>query len=56
MDKTFETLIESINAQLNVLLKNGFKIHDAENLEYFISGVRYDSEDNLIKFDLLEEK
>ena len=54
MEKAFETLIESINSQLKVLRKNGYKIYDCENLECFISGIRYDSEDDLIKFDLEE--
>ncbi|MCT8978277.1 hypothetical protein N4T77_16945 [Clostridium sp. CX1] len=56
MNKAFETLIESINAQIFILLKNGYKIHDAENLEFFISEIRYDNQDNTIKFDLLEDK
>ena len=46
MDKAFKTLLESINAQCKLCKENGYKIHDAENLEYFISGIRYDSEDN----------
>lgn len=55
MDNGFKTLIESINSQISVLVKNGYTIHDAENLELFISGIRYDSEDDLIKFDLKEK-
>jgi hypothetical protein len=46
---SIKTLIESVKR------KNGYKIHDAENLECFISGIRYDSEDDLIKADFEEE-
>lgn len=56
MDIAFKTLIESVNSQLSILRKNGYKIHDSDNLECFISGIRYDSEDDLIKADFQEEK
>lgn len=54
-DKAFQTLIESINAQLEVLSENGYKIYDTENPEFFISNIRFDKEDNLIKFDTVED-
>jgi len=56
VDIAFKTLIESVNSQLSVLRKDGYRIHDAENLECFVSGIRYDSEDDLIKVDFEEEK
>lgn len=55
VNQAFKTLIESINSQLEVLNKNGYKIHDAQNLDVFIGGIRYDDEDDMIKVDFEEE-
>lgn len=54
-NKAFETIVELINSQLSVLDQKGYKIFDAENPEYFISKVRYDKEDDAIKFDTEEQ-
>ncbi|MCD2345777.1 MULTISPECIES: hypothetical protein [Clostridium] len=54
-NKAFETIIDLINNQLSVLGQNGYKIFDAENPEFFIQRVRYDSEDDTIKFDTEEQ-
>jgi hypothetical protein len=51
----FNTIIELINTQLEVLSNNGYKIYDAENLDCCISKIRYDREDDLIKADFIEE-
>lgn len=56
MNRTLEILIESINAQLFVLNQNGHAIYDADNSGYYISGIRYCSEDDKIKFDTVEDK
>lgn len=50
----FKILMEIVNAILAILNENGYKIYDAENTEYFISKVRYDKEDDKIKFDVEE--
>lgn len=54
-NKTFETITELINSQMKILNENGYPIHDAENLEFVISRIRYDKEDGLIKFDTTKE-
>ncbi|MDS1004973.1 hypothetical protein P9J83_15925 [Clostridium sporogenes] len=56
MDKAFKTILESINAQLNVLNKNGYAIYDLENPEYFISGVKYDSDNDEVVFKTTEDE
>lgn len=55
VNKAFEALIDLMNSQLSVLAQNGFKIFDAENPEYFLQKIRYDSEDDTIKFDTEEQ-
>lgn len=54
-DKAFETIIDLINNGLSVLGQNGYKIFDAENPDFFISKIRYDSEDDTIKFDTMQQ-
>lgn len=56
MDKAFKTLLESINAHIEVLLKNGYPLYDVDNLEYFICGLKYDSHIDEIVFETLEDK
>ncbi|APQ76170.1 hypothetical protein [Clostridium botulinum] len=56
MDNSFKTLIQSINAQLAVLNKNGYAIYDADNQEYFISSVKYDSDSDEVVFETIEDK
>lgn len=54
MNRTLAILIESINAQLFVLNQNGHAIFDADNRDYYISGIRYCSEDDKIIFETKE--
>ncbi|EPY2285853.1 hypothetical protein ACXAT6_003105 [Clostridium sporogenes] len=56
MDNSFKALIQSINAQLAVLNENGYSIYDADNPEYFISGVKYDSDSDEVVFETMEDK
>ncbi|WP_158644209.1 hypothetical protein [Clostridium botulinum] len=56
MDNSFKTLIQSINAQLAVLNENGYSIYDIDNSEYFISGVKYDSDSDEVVFETMEDK
>lgn len=50
-----ETIIKIINNLFDALLEYGYKLYDAENPGYFISRVRYDKEDDQLKFDTEEE-
>lgn len=52
----FKTMIESINAQLEVLNRNGYPLYDADNRDYFMSNIKYDSDSDQIIFETLEEK
>ncbi|NME95324.1 hypothetical protein HF847_04865 [Clostridium cochlearium] len=54
--KAFETMLESINAQIGVLVKNGYPIYDVENPEYFISGIRYDKDNDDVVFETMIDK
>ncbi|WP_163220757.1 hypothetical protein [Clostridium sporogenes] len=54
MDNSFKTLIESINAQIEVLYSNGYAIYDWENPERFISKVEYDKNADEIVFKTME--
>jgi hypothetical protein len=49
-NKAFETIIESFNTQLNALNSNGYALYDADNPEYFISGIKYSKENKQIEF------
>lgn len=51
----FTTLMDSLNAQIQVLNKTGFKLYDGENREYFIGKLRYDSNDDKIICDFEED-
>ena len=45
----FKSLVEGFNAQIKAMNENGLKVYDADNPEYFITGVEYDCEyDKLI--------
>lgn len=54
-NKCFETLLEGINNQLSILAKNGYKIYDAENPDYFISEIEYCKEDDQLEFKCMED-
>ncbi|WP_169823846.1 hypothetical protein [Clostridium carboxidivorans] len=56
MNMALKTLIESINSQIEVLVKNGYEIHDSDNLEYFLGSIKYDSRDDLIKANFMEKE
>ncbi|KOR24155.1 hypothetical protein [Clostridium sp. L74] len=56
MDKAFKTMLESINAQLNILNRNGYAIYDADNPEYFISCIKYDSNSDEVIFETMEDE
>lgn len=54
--KAFRLIIQLINQQISLLNSNGYKIYDADNQEFFISRIRYDKEEDKIKFDTEEDK
>ena len=53
--KNIQVLIKSINAQLSVLINNGYAIYDEDNRDYFIAKIRYDSGDDKLVFNTIEE-
>lgn len=52
----FNTLMSSLNAQIEALNKTGFKLYDAENREYFIEKIRYDGDEDKLICEFEEEK
>lgn len=54
-NKAFEALLESINAQLQILKSNGYGIYDTENTEYFISSIKYNPETDQLEFETVED-
>jgi molecular chaperone GrpE (heat shock protein) len=54
VNKSLETLIGSMNAQLFVLTQNGHALFDADNRDCYISGIRYCSEDDKIIFEMAD--
>lgn len=51
----FNTILELINENLSVLSRNGYKIYDADNPDYFIQRVYYCKDDDRIKFTTEED-
>lgn len=54
-NQALQSLITGINAQIKALNETNFKIFDAENPEYFISGIDYSSEDDKLIFQTKED-
>lgn len=54
-NKAFEALVESFNAQLQILKNNGYCIYDTDNPEYFISGIKYNPENDQLEFETVED-
>lgn len=54
-NKAFETLVESFNAQLTAMTNNGYAIYDADNPDYFISGIKYNPENDQVEFETVED-
>jgi pyruvate-formate lyase-activating enzyme len=52
----FKSLIDGFNAQIKAMNDNNFRVYDADNLEYFISGIEYNSEDDIVIFKTEEDK
>lgn len=47
----FKSLIDGLNAQIAVMNENNLKIYDPDNPEFFITGIVYKAEDDLILFN-----
>lgn len=54
-NKAFEALMESMNAQLQILKNNGYAIYDRENPDYFISAIKYNRETDQLEFETEKE-
>lgn len=54
--KAFEVLLNVLISIINTLNKDGFKIYDAENRDYYIDTVSYCSVDNKLIANFKEEK
>lgn len=51
----FKSLVDGFNAQIKVMSENNLKIYDADNPEFFISGVDYSQEDDKLIFKTEED-
>ena len=49
--KAFEVLLNILMSILNRLNKEGFKIYDSDNRDWYISNIRYSDVDNRLYFD-----
>ncbi len=49
------SLVDGFNAQISVMNKNNLKIYDADNPEYYITGVEYRVDDDCIIFKTDED-
>ena len=54
--KAFEVLLNVLISIINTLNKNGFKIYDAENRDYYIDNIEYCGEDDRLIFNCKEDK
>lgn len=54
--KAFEVLLNLLISIINILNKDGFKIYDAENRDYYISSIEYCGEDDRLIFNCKEDK
>lgn len=55
-DKAFQSIVEGLQSQLAILNKNGFKVYDNENPEYYISNIGYNRNEDKIFIDFEEDK
>lgn len=51
-----DILINSINAQIEEFNRAGYKIYDADNVDWHIKGIRYSKIDDRLYFDIKEDK
>lgn len=56
MDRAFKALVEVMNSQIQSLIARGYLIYDADNRDYFISGIRYDNQDDKMIFETVEDR
>lgn len=54
-NRAFEVIIELLNNLISILNTKGLNLYDAENPDFFISKIRYDSEDDSVKFDCIQK-
>lgn len=51
----FKSLIEGFNAQIKAMNENNLKVYDADNPEYFITGVEYQQNEDKLIFKTAED-
>ncbi|MDU4596493.1 hypothetical protein [Clostridium botulinum] len=51
----FKSLLEGFNSQIKIMNENGLKVYDADNPEYFITSVKYDTSDDKLIFNTAED-
>lgn len=51
----FKSLLEGFNSQIKIMNENGLKVYDADNPEYFITSVKYDTNDDKLIFNTDED-
>ena len=55
MYKNLKIIIEIINNNIAILNKYGYEIYDTDNLEFYLSKIQYDSEEDKLKFECKED-
>lgn len=54
--RALEVLLNVLISIINQLNKDGFKIYDAENREWYLENIEYCSEDDILIFNTREDK
>lgn len=54
--KAFKVLLKILVSIVNILNEEGFKLYDSDNTDWYISNIRYDSNDDRLYFDTKEDK
>jgi len=55
VNTAFKSLVDGLNAQIGVMNQNNLKIYDSDNPEYFITGIEYRMEDDVLIFKTEED-
>ncbi|MBS5306452.1 hypothetical protein [Clostridium sp.] len=54
--KALEILINSINAQIKELNSAGYNLYDSDNVDWYLTKVRYSEKDDRLYFDTEEDR
>lgn len=55
-NKAFQSMLETLAAQIDILNKNGYKLYDIENPDHYISGIEYDGKSDKLFIKFEEDK